>query len=319
MAWLLNILYILGGLAVICVAGGYLLYRFIVVRRAPVPPPTDPQKVSEARRYFVEHYPEQLQWLENWGYETITLQSADGTPLVGYYFRAAQSTNRTALAVHGYRCNAFQEYLYFAPMYLEDLGMNLLLVDDYAHGNSGGKHIGFGWKDRLDCILWANWLAQRHGPECQVLLQGISMGAATVLMAAGDDTLPACVQWVVADCGYSSMQEEVCYIMKSLYHAPAFPLYHIGSAWCKLLAGYSFEDPNTEAYTRRCKIPVLFVHGTEDDFVPFSMVKKLYDACSAPKYRLIVPGAAHTESFLLQREAYVQHVQNLLATGAPPA
>lgn len=301
-----------GALASATLTAGYGSYRFIIVRRPEGPLPNPAQAKNEARRYYAENYLRQKLLLLARPHRRLHTQSADGTQLTGLYFPAAKQSNRTVLAVHGYRSSGLREYAFFAPMYLDALGMNLLIVDNYAHGQSGGKHIGFGYRDRLDIIRWANLLIEQQGAKCELLLQGVSMGAAAVLMAAGDTALPPAIKWVVADCPFTSMEEEIRWELRQSFHLPPFPLMPLASGFCRALAGYSFSAPNTLQYVQNIKVPTLFVHGTQDKFVPTHMGRQLHAACPAPKQLLLVPGAAHAESQLVAPESYLAAVNRLL-------
>lgn len=196
-------------------------------------------------------------------------------------------------------------------MYLEKLEMNLLLVDDYAHHNSEGKYIGFGWKDRLDCIQWSNWLIEQD-KDVEILLQGVSMGAATVLNSGGDNNLPKSVKGIVADCSFSSTKTEIQHVMIDSKILPIFPFYYVTSLFSKLFAGYFFGDGDVVASTSRITVPVLFIHGEIDKFVPTSMVYELHDACQSKKFLLTVPNAAHAESFLTDQLTYLNAVKQLI-------
>lgn len=307
------VLGILACLVAVTVAAGYMLYRFAVVRRGPDPLPDPDKAPNELRRYYALNLPRQMAWLENWGWQDVEITGKKGARLHGYFFKAKQPTNRTVLAIHGYRCEGgMREFLYFAPMYLEQFGMNLLLVDDYAHAQSEGKHIGFGWNDRLDCLRWIDWIIQNQGADSEILLQGVSLGAATVLMAAGEEGLPRNVRGVVADCAYSSVREELLHVSRLQFKVPSFPLYHIASLFCRLRAGYFFGQGDTLEQVRRIKVPVLFIHGEKDKFVPTEMVYRLYDACNAPKLLWTVPEAAHAECFLADSAGYEAQVEHLL-------
>lgn len=296
----------------LCLVIGYILYRFAFVRRkGPFPPAAGTGK-TPARRYFNDHYAEQMQYLTDWGYETVSMINYQGKKLVGYLFRAKAPTDTIALCIHGYRNAALNEYLFHAPMYLEHLGMDLLLVDNQAHGASEGKRIGFSWNDRLDCIQWVRWITTNLGSDKKVLLQGISMGAATVLNAAGEADVPEAVKWVVADCSFSSLKNEILHVMHRQFHLPAFPFYYIASGFCRILNGFFCGTANVEKQTSHIKIPVLLIHGASDDYVPTEMVYLLRDACSAPKELLIVPDAKHAESFLLEPKEYEEAIRRLL-------
>ncbi len=312
---LLSILILAVILAILFILGvGYYLYQTAIVRKENNPVKIPEEKISAAQTYYYTHQERQMAWLENWGYETVEITNKKEAKLVGYYFKAKQNTARTVLAIHGYRSDAFKEYMYMAPMYLEQLGMNLLLVDNYAHHNSEGKHIGFGYKDHFDTLKWCQWIIDHNGLESKIFLQGVSMGAATVLMTAGDKDLPDQVQAVIADCGYSSLKEQLNYMLKTIYHVPIFPFYWIADGFCRMLAGYSFGQADTLKYTRSIKIPVLLIHGDADKFVPTPMVYDLYDACNSDKTLKIVPDAGHAESFLVDQIGYLNAVKKIVET-----
>lgn len=301
---------------VICVillaAGvGYFVFWLAIKSRRSDAVPDAQSAPNEARRYYAQHFTGQMQWLRDWGYEEVGIVNHRGRKLVGYYFSAKNPTNKVCLAIHGYNSTGLREYMYYAPMYLEKLGMNLLLVDDEGHGQSEGKYIGFGYFDRLDCMQWANRLVEQLGQDCEILLQGLSMGAATVLMAAGEDDICKNVRWVLADCGYTCLKDEMMHLAKMPRMLTILP-YKIASLWCRMLAGYFFGRANTLKYVPKIKVPTLFVHGQEDDFVPARMVQPLYDACNAPKTLRLVAGAAHVESFLADRQGYEDAIIELM-------
>lgn len=293
--------------------GGYFSYRIIIVRRAekdtePKPGPSP----TQARKRFCLDYEAQRKWLSDWGYKEVVIEGEDGHLLKGYFFKAKKPTKRTVLAVHGYRNNGLREYAYLAQMYLEDFGMNVLIVDDCAHGDSEGKRIGFSWRDRLDCIRWAKWLVEKMGPRCEILLQGISMGGATVLNAGGEKSLPRQVKWIVSDCAFDSMKNAILHVLRKTFHLPAFPFYYIASAFNRLFNGFWFEEADVYSQTAKIKVPVLFIHGEDDDFIPVEMGKRLYAACRSKKLLLLVPGAGHADSYLADKEGYKEAVAQLL-------
>lgn len=304
-----------GILAVIVVTlllGGYFAYRYIIVRREPEPLPSPDDDISPARRWGVLHYEEQIQWLQQWGWEEVAIENWQGAHLAGYLFLAKEPTTRTALCIHGYHCHGLRDYLYIAQMYLEKFGMNVLIVDNHAHGNSEGKRIGFGYNDSIDCIQWAEWLEERFGPECEVLLHGISMGANTVVNAVGDESLPECVHWAVEDCGYTSAKDEIKFMIKSRFKVPAFPLYHIASLFNAIFNNHFFIQNNGPKSLQNCNVPMLFVHGTADVTVPFEMGWALYEACPTRKRHLWMQNVGHADCYLSNTEAYYNAVKQLI-------
>ena len=252
-----------------------------------------------------------LAYLEGRPHEEWTITAADGTRLQAGFWPADAPTGKTVLAVHGHRCSGKLEYGMFAPFY-HALGFNVLLPDDRAHGESGGTWIGFGWLDKDDCLAWAAEAARRI-PGCRVLLHGISMGAATVLMAAGQDACPPCVEAVAADCAYSSAWEQFALQVKNMLHLPPFPVLYLASLVNRLLAGYWFRQPDTAAWAARIRVPVLLIHGTADTYVPTAMVYKLYDACTCEKSLWLAEGAPHAASWTVQPQGYQDTLRAFLS------
>ena len=237
--------------------------------------------------------------------------SADGLRLRAQYFAAETPTPRTVLCIHGYGSTGVKDFGAMVPFY-HRLGWNVLLPDDRAHGASEGEFIGFGWLDRLDCIAWVNELCKKTDGACTVVLHGISMGSATVLMAAGEASLPPCVKAVVSDCGYSAVWDQLSYQMKQMFHLPPVPLLNAAGVICRARAGYSLKGASTVEQVKKIKAPVLFIHGSADTFVPTAMAQTLYDACGAPKEIWIAPGAKHAASYETNCETYEQKVTAFL-------
>ena len=155
--------------------------------------------------------------------------------------------------------------------------------------------MGYGTHESKDTLLWLSYAKQRF-PNLQIFLLGVSMGAATVLMMS-DQILPQDVKGIIADCAYTSAWDEFKYQLKTSFHLSAFPILHICDLLCRLYAHYSFKDASPVDHVKHAKVPVLFIHGKEDDFVPFYMEKELYDACGSEKTLLAVDGAVHARSY----------------------
>lgn len=182
----------------------------------------------------------------------------------------------------------------------------MLLVDDRAHGKSQGNYLGFGWLDRLDCKAWCQELADRLGPDCSIVLHGVSMGAATVLAAAGEP-LPSQVKGVIGDCGYTSAWDQFGHILKRDFHLPVFPLLYTASLVCRICAGYWFQEDAPVKQLEKSDLPLLIIHGEADDYVPTAMSRRLLAASRDPGKKLVlVPGAAHAQSYAVAPEQYQQ-------------
>jgi fermentation-respiration switch protein FrsA (DUF1100 family) len=249
-------------------------------------------------------------WMENTGYETWTLLSEDGLKLTGYYIPAAVPTAKTVILAHGYTSQG-RDMAMFAKFYREELGYNVLMPDARGHGDSEGDYIGFGWPERKDYLLWIQKLIDTVGPDARIVLHGISMGGATVMMVSGEE-LPSQVKVIVEDCGYSSVYDELSYQLKEMFGLPAFPILDSTSLLTKIKAGYGFYEASSVEQVKKAKVPMLFIHGSADTFVPTEMVYKVYDACSSEKELLIVEGAGHGMARWVDMEGYDNKVTEFL-------
>ncbi len=252
-----------------------------------------------------------LAWLETQPLEDLEIKSHDGLLLHGYYLAASAPTNKTVVLAHGYGGRAKRDVVSFARMYHERFDFNVLMVDDRGHGESEGKYIGFGWLDRLDYLKWIHYALQRVGQDAQIVLHGISMGGATVLMVSGEQ-LPEQVKCIVSDCAYTSVTDILSHQLKSMYKLPPFPLLPLTSLVCKLRAGYFFGEASALQQVRKNTRPVLFIHGTEDLFVPTEMVHHLYEACTTYKEKMLIPGAGHGLAYNVDKAGYRQRVSEFV-------
>lgn len=270
----------------------------------------DEMKAAEADKNLSEAPLGAVDWMEQQTYETYTILSEDGLKLVGYYLPAKVPTAKTVLLAHGYVSNA-KEMGDFARFYFEKLGYNVLMPDARGHGASEGDYIGFGWHERRDYLSWIRWATNHIGEDVQIVLHGISMGAATVMMVSGEE-LPKQVKAIVEDCGYTTVNEELSYQLKRMYHLPAFPLMSLTSIITNFKAGYLFSEASALKQVKKNITPMLFIHGGEDTFVPTEMVYRLYDACNADKELLIVEGAGHGLAYTTDPEDYEKKTMEFL-------
>lgn len=211
---------------------------------------------------------------------------------------------KAVICFHGYTSKGMSDYIGLSDYYLKR-GYAMLLPDARAHGESEGEYIGFGCLDRKDALVWIHWLIQEVGEDVEIVLHGTSMGGATVLMTSGLE-LPAQVKGIVSDCGFTSPKEVFTHVLNSMYHLPAFPVIQGADIMNKKLAGYGMDECNAKREVAHAKVPILFIHGSNDTFVPTHMCNEIYDCCASPKKKLIVEGAAHAESYYKDTEKYEQ-------------
>lgn len=229
------------------------------------------------------------------------------------YIPARERTNRTALVIHGYTANAV-DVMFLGYMYHHDLGFNVLLPDLHAHGKSEGSVVQMGWKERADIQRWiaiADSLYRDSTGAASIVVHGVSMGAATTMAVSGDSTV-ASVKCFVEDCGYSSVWEQFKGQLEEQFGMPEFPLMYSASMLCKLLYGWSFGEASALKQVRKCRKPMLFIHGDKDKFVPTAMVYDLYEAKSEPKELYIAHGSAHATSYRDHEKEYTTRVKGFV-------
>ena len=233
--------------------------------------------------------------------EHFSIRSFDGLTLWGTYYEYAPGAP-IELMFHGYRGNA-QRDLPGGVQRCFACGRSAFVVDQRCSGRSQGRTITFGIRERRDCLAWVDFLLEHFGPHVRIILTGISMGAATVVMAGGED-LPPNVIGILADCGYSSQKE----IMLKTAGEMGFPpklCYPFVKLAAKVLGGFDLEETTPLEALKRVKVPVIFFHGEADDFVPCHMSREMYRACPGKKALYTVPGADHGLSYPMDMEGYV--------------
>ncbi len=259
-------------------------------------------------------YPWIAPWLDSLeasgGLRDTTITAPDGARLHALYAEAPRPTRRTAVVVHGYTDCAVR-MLMIGYLYHHDMGYNILLPDLRYHGASDGEAIGMGWHDRLDVLRWIGVADERFGGRTRQGVHGISMGAATTMMVSGEE-LPPCVRCFVEDCGYTSVWDEFRKELREQFSLPAFPLLHAASSLCGMKYGWSFREASALDRVARCRLPMLFIHGDADTFVPTRMVYPLYEAKPGEKDLWIVPGAAHATSYRDRPEEYTRRVEEFV-------
>ena len=233
-------------------------------------------------------------------FEPVSILSEDGLLLAGKYYHLKDEAPGM-IFFHGYRCCALRDGNGIFS-YSRKLGYNVLLVDQRAHGLSEGKTITFGVMERYDCLSWVTYIVERFGGNVEILLSGMSMGAATVLMAA-DVGLPENVKGIIADCGYSSPKGILCEVMKE-FHFPVGITYQMAKAGAKLLGGFDVEGASAVEALKNTRIPVLLIHGDDDRFVPYSMSEECQNIGKDHIELVLIKGAGHGMSQCVDAKSY---------------
>lgn len=314
----MKLLWILIGVAALLVVAvliiAYICFRmaFYVPKNRPVE--TEEYPIPDGEVY--EPYREQMVgWIKevrSLPHEDMEITSFDGLTLRGRYYEYAPGAP-VELMLHGYRGNSERDMCGGVQRCFA-LKRNALIVDQRGCGRSEGTVISFGINERKDCLDWADLLIQRFGPDVKIILTGISMGAATVLMASGDE-LPENVIGVLADCGYSSAKEIIKIVIRQmkLPEALSYPFVKLGA---RLYGHFDLEETSPVDALKNTKVPVIFYHGEADDFVPCSMSKENFDACAARKALVTIPGAGHGLSYPKDPETYLQTLADFFGPNA---
>lgn len=247
---------------------------------------------------------ENIKWISKHT-ESVYIKSTHGNlKLHGCFSKSLKSNNKWIILIHGYKSSSNSMAIIAQEFY--NKSYNIILPDLRGHGKSEGNYVGMGYDERLDIIDWINYIV-KIDKDAKIVIMGVSMGAATTLMTSGEN-LPQNVKCAVEDCSYTSAYDEFKYQMKTKYHMPAFPIIHLSNCICKMRAGYSFLKASPVKFVKKSKIPTLFIHGDMDTFVPFSMLDILYDSAACEKEKLVITGATHAESCVVDSEKYYSNI-----------
>lgn len=284
----------------------YICFRivFFVLRKKEMP--SDELPVPAGKLYEPFH-PLMKKWIKEaraLPHEDFYIKSHDGLTLHAKYFEYAPGAV-TEIMCHGYRGSAERD-LSGGIQRCFALGRNILLIDQRTSCGSEGSVISFGINEHRDCLAWIDFAVKQFGPDVKLVLTGISMGASSVIMAAGKP-LPENVVGVLADCGFSSAPKIIKKCAADLKLPPnvIYPFIKLGA---KLFGHFDLEEYSPMEALKTCKIPVIFFHGETDDFVPCDMSREMYHACTSPKKLVTIPDAGHGLVYVKDNETYFQAV-----------
>lgn len=250
------------------------------------------------------------EFLESVDEQSVQITSDDGLKLNGSYYEN-DGSHDWVIIIHGYRSDHTRMAHHSQRYYAE--GFQVLAPDLRACGESEGDFVGMGWLDREDILKWTDWVLQQDS-EARIVLHGVSMGAATVMMTSGEST-PDEVKVFVEDCGYTSVWDIFSSELKLRFHLPEFPIMYSANINAALRAGYKFDEASALEQVAKCEKPMLFIHGTADDFVPFYMQDMLYNAKPGDnKEKIVADGAGHGESCYLLGDEYWDKVFEFIDT-----
>lgn len=304
MVWFFGALFVV---AVFVLTGGYTFFS-ACRRRKELPwlVKEEIEKTSYGKYYHIIQ--ESTKWLSDHNAQDVYINSVDGLRLHALWI-PAENPKGTILFAHGYRSTYLVDFG-MAMAFYHDKGMNLLIPDQRCHGKSEGKYITFGVKESRDMENWIDFHNQQFG-EYPMILSGLSMGASTMLFLVDQD-LPKNVKGIIADCGFTSPKAIIGSVFTAVTHLPSCLFIWITDIFARIFAGFSLQEKDTIRALQKSKRPVFMVHGADDGFVPCKMTEEGYSVCTGTKKLLVVPGADHGVSFIVDRETYTNMINEFL-------
>ena len=302
------VLWVLAGLVLILLLAGAYVFFKACVRRREIPWMVEEELKKTGFAKYYNCIVASDAWLKAHDAQDVYVDTKDGLKLHAYWV-PAKHPRGTILLAHGYRSTILVDFG-LAYAFYHALGMNILVPNQRAHGESEGKFITFGVKESDDMIRWIDYHNKTFG-NYQMILSGLSMGASTVLYLA-ERVLPENVKCIIADCGFTSPKAILDSVFRQVVHLPSWPVLWATNLFAKLFAGFGLAEKDTRKTLKNARIPVLMIHGLADDFVPCYMTEQGFDVCCGPKELLLVEDAGHGVSFLADKEKYTRTVISFL-------
>lgn len=246
---------------------------------------------------YKDVFAKSLEYLDGLKSERVYTKSFDNLKLAASYYN--NNSDTTILLFHGYRSDGRFDFACAVKFYIE-LGLNVLVVDQRANGESEGRLITFGIKERRDVVTWTRFINRKYAPR-NIFLSGVSMGATTVMMAANLG-LPQNVKGIIADCGFTAAPDIIKKVARQAFKINASPILPILNIMCKLFGNFSLYETTTVKALKESNIPIFFIHGKKDGFVPCKMTEESHKAAAAEKYICLVEDADHGISFLVDTD-----------------
>lgn len=302
------ILFIILALVLLVLFSGGYTFLVACVRRKELPWDVEEELKKSSYGKYYDVICLGRKFFEDHNAKVVYIRSFDGLKLHALWV-PAENPKGTILFAHGYRSSKLVDFS-LAYEFYHNYGLNILVPDQRAHGKSEGRYITFGVKESRDMESWIKYHNETYG-NCPMILSGLSMGASTMLYLADQD-LPVNVKGIIADCGFTSPWEILSSVFQRVIHLPAAPSLWAAELFSRIFAGFSLREKDTRRTLKNAKLPVFMVHGTDDGFVPCFMTEQGYAACTGPKDILLVAGADHGVSFLVDRQRYEEKICSFL-------
>lgn len=257
---------------------------------------------------YEPHRAQMIRWIDEiraMPHENVSIQSFDGLTLRGKFYEYAPGAP-VEIMFHGYRGSAERD-LCGGVQRCFACGHSALVVGQRGSVDSDGSVITFGILESRDCRSWVDFVIDHFGPDVKLILTGISMGASTVMIASGGE-LPKNVVGALADCGFTSAEDIIKRTIREMKLPPnlSYPFVRLGA---RIFGHFDPDETSSMEAMKRCRLPVIFFHGKDDDYVPCWMSRVNYEHCTSAKKLVIIPGAGHGLSFPVDQEGYLRELR----------
>lgn len=305
-----------GAFATTFYISGEIAYHFVLSRRGLNGPIATAVQDKERKSIQENEYRANLErilhegtdWFESFPKEKLETENRNGDILHADLIKPEKESNIYVLCIHGY--TSAPKFMGIYAKKFRELGYNVVLPSLRGHADSEEEFISMGWKDRLDVVDWINYIVKEH-PDCEIVLHGVSMGAATTMMALGEE-LPSNVKAAIEDCGYTNAWDVIKHKMSKM-KIPDFPFLYSADGINRMRENFSLKEASCTEQLKKCITPLLFIHGEADDFVPYSMLDIVYAAADkCEKEKLSVPDAPHARSVCAHPDLYWNTIINFL-------
>lgn len=269
---------------------------------------TKPKQIpyEETYRIEVENGRMDPDWYERVEKKEIWIDSPYGYKLHGIFIPFSES-KKAVIICHGITYSLFGSMKY-AKLF-HKLGYSIIAYDHRNHGQSGGNNTTLGFYEKHDLAAVKRWVLERLGANTRIGLHGESMGAAIALQYLSLDNE---IDFCVADCGFSDLEELLSVRLREDFHLPSIPFIWLARFFAKLLTGANLKEVSPIKSVRESSVPVMFAHGAEDHYVPTYMSEKMYRENNSKNHLLVVPGAAHAMALTTDPVAYEKEIERFL-------
>lgn len=302
---------ILAALTLLAIIGAFICFLMVFYSPKKKPLGENEYDIPSGKAYQ-KHRDAMINWqkaVRSMPREKLEIISHDGLKLRGYYYEYEKGAP-IEIQFHGYKGSGERD-LSGGVGRCFAIGRSVIIVDQRGHGMSEGRVTTFGVKERYDCIRWAEYAVKRFGEDTKLILTGVSMGAATVILAAAEKPLPNVV-CVLADCGYSSAEAIIKKVTKEL-HLPVSLLYPFVKLGARVFGGFDLDEASPLKAAAKLEVPLIMFHGDSDTFVPCEMSQEVFEACSSEKKQLtFIKGAEHGLAYPTDKEKYLYEMRKTI-------